>query len=108
MSIVTEIVKMELAEGITKEEFVAIVDGLEKGFHAKQPGFIDTELLFDEQNEQWLMVQHWQSKEELHAASKQMFHDSAAEPFVKSLDPKSVKMTIAPQIKVWGKINETV
>lgn len=101
MSIVTEIVKMKLVNGITKEDFIAIVDGLENDFHAKQPGFIDTELLFDEQDELWFMVQHWQSKEELHAASKQMFCDSAAERFVKSLVPKSVKMTIVSQIKVW-------
>ncbi|MCL1963723.1 MAG: hypothetical protein FWF69_01500 [Firmicutes bacterium] len=49
----------------------------------------------------WIMVQHWESMEQLKAASDKMFKDSAAEPFVKSLNPESVKITIAPQIQMW-------
>ncbi len=101
MCMITEIATMKLVEGITKEEFIFIVDGLEKNFHSKQPGFIDTELLYSESNHLWVMVQHWESMEQLKAASGKMFKDSAAEPFVKSLNTKSVKMTIAPQIKMW-------
>jgi heme-degrading monooxygenase HmoA len=87
---------------ITKDEFISIVDGLEKNFHSRQPGFIDTELLYDEQNNLWIMIQHWESMEQLKAASEKMFQDSRAESFVKSLNPESVKMTIAPQLKTWG------
>lgn len=101
MCIVTEIVTMELEGNITKDTFISIVDGLEKDFHSKQPGFIDTELLYDEANNLWLMIQHWESKDELKAASAKMFKDSAAESFVKSLNPKSVKMTITSQVKIW-------
>ncbi|WP_312092457.1 hypothetical protein [Aminipila sp.] len=101
MCITTELVTMKSTEGITKEEFITIVDGLEKNFHSKQSGLIDTELLYDEANCLWIMVQHWESAEQLKAASRKMFKDSAAETFVKSLKPESVKMTIAPQIKRW-------
>ncbi len=101
MCIVTEIVTMKSVDNITKDEFVSIVDGLEKNFHSKQPGFIDTELLYDEQKNMWVMVQHWESMAQLKAASKKIFKDSAAESFVKALHPESVKMTIAPQIKTW-------
>jgi hypothetical protein len=47
------------------------------------------------------MIQHWQSKEQLKAASQKIFKDSAAATFVKSLDPHNVKMTILPQLKTW-------
>lgn len=101
MSITTELVTMKTVDTIAREEFISIVSDLEKNFHTKQPGFIDTELLYDEENNLWMMIQHWETKEQLHAASKQMFKDSASEVFVKSLDAKAVKMTILPQIKVW-------
>lgn len=44
---ITEIVTMKTIEDISREEFLAIVDGLEKNFHSKQDGFVDTELLED-------------------------------------------------------------
>jgi hypothetical protein len=48
------------------------------------------------------MIQHWASMEELKAASDKMFQDERAAPFVKALDAASVKMSILPQIKIWG------
>ena len=48
------------------------------------------------------MVQHWASMEDLKVASDKMFQDEEATPFVKSLDPSSVKMSILPQLKAWG------
>lgn len=101
MSIITELVTMKLEVNANKEEFVSIVDDLEKNFHSKQQGFIDTELLYDEENNLWMMIQHWETKEQLKAASKKMFSDKNAEVFVKSLDPKSVKMIVLTQEKVW-------
>lgn len=106
MCIITEIVTMKLAAVLTKDEFVSIVDGLEKDFHSKQSGFIDSELIYDEKNDTWIMVQHWETMEQLKEASRKIFADSAAEPFVKSLDPKSVKMTIAPRLGAWSQGNE--
>lgn len=102
MSITTEIVTMKLAQNIQKDDFIRIVDALEQDFHAKQDGFIDTELLFDEKHDEWIMVQHWTSAEQLTLASKNMFQDEMAASFVKSLDPKSVKMRVLPQLKTWG------
>lgn len=101
MCITTELVTLKLAQNIQREEFIAIVDGLEKNFHSKQPGFIDTELLYNDKNDEWIMIQHWASAEELNVASKKIFQDSAAETFVKSVDPKNIKMTILPQIQMW-------
>lgn len=101
MSITTELVTMKSANPVTKEMFLSIVDDLEMNFHAKQPGFLDTELLYDEEHNVWTMIQHWETKEQLKDASRNMFHDPAAERFVKSIDPKSVTMVVLPQMKTW-------
>ena len=103
MSIATEIVTMKIAPDITKEMFVSIVDQLERNFHSKQIGFIDTELLYDDESGDWTMVQHWETMGQLKTASEKMFQDAEAAAFVKALNPASVKMSILPQIKVWGK-----
>ncbi len=101
MCIVTEIVTMKTVDGITKEKFIDIVNELERNYHSNQPGFIDTELLFDDSKGDWIIIQHWDSMENLKSASKKMFQDTAASSFVQSLDPKSVKMTVLPQLRKW-------
>ena len=102
MCMITEIVTMKTATKLTKEEFIRIVDGLERNFHSKQPGFMDTELLYNEKSDEWIMVQHWASREEQKAASKKMFEDEGAATFVQVLDPKTVKMNILPQLGKWA------
>lgn len=42
MSIATEIVTMKTSQEVTKDSFISIVDSLEKDYHSKQQGFIDT------------------------------------------------------------------
>ena len=64
MSIATEIVTMKTLQEVTKYSFISIVDALEKDYHSKQQGFIDTELLYNEENREWTMIQHWASMEE--------------------------------------------
>ena len=51
------------------------------------------------------MIQHWETAEQLKEASKKIFVDSAAESFVKSLDPRNVKMIMAPQLGAWKQAN---
>ncbi len=98
---ITEIVTMKTVQDITTDDFTGIVDCLERNFHSRQEGFLDTELLYDEKNGVWIMIQHWDSMAHLKAASKKIFQDPAAASFVKSLLPASVKMQILPQIKTW-------
>lgn len=102
MSIATEIVTMKIAQEVLKNDFISIVDALEKNYHSKQRGFINTELLYNDESNEWTMIQHWASMEELKAASDKMFQDEGAAHFVKALDPASVKMNILSQIKAWG------
>ena len=102
MFISTEIVTMKTIEDITKDDFITIVDELEKNFHSKQPGFIDTELLYNDKTDEWIMIQHWDSLDSMKAASKKMFNNPITEKFVNSINPRTVKMLMLPQIGVWN------
>jgi len=99
--VITEIVRLKIVDGITKDEFISICDGLEKNFHSWQEGFIDSELLYHDEENEWYMVQHWNSEVDLKKSAKQIFLDKAAEDFLKSLVKQSVKILILPQISTW-------
>jgi len=101
LNTVTEIVTMKWAEGISKEDFIKIIDNLECQFHSKQDGFIDTELLYDEKEDFWIMIQHWASAEQIKAASKKMFQDPVTEQFRSSIDPKQIKINVFPILGKW-------
>ena len=101
MNIVTEVVSFETQEGIGYNDFVKTVDMLECEFHSKQQGFIDTELLHDSKNGIWIMIQHWESMDDLKNASKKMFEESKTEAFRTALNTKSIKISTYPQIQVW-------
>ncbi|MGX9757288.1 antibiotic biosynthesis monooxygenase [Clostridioides difficile] len=101
MKIITEIVEFNVEEHLSKDAFVEIVNDLEINFHSVQSGFIDTELLYDEKNQKWIMIQHWDSIENLKSASSKMFKNTSTEKFRKALKPQTVKMNIMPQIKSW-------
>ncbi len=100
---ITEIVTMKTVPNTSKENFISIVNDLERDFHSKQSGFIDTELLYHEANDEWCMIQHWKTSEQLKAASQNMFKADESALFVKTLDPRTVKMKILPQIQTWNK-----
>ena len=101
MCIVTEIVTMKTVEGIAKEDFIQTVKELENNFHSKQPGFIDSELLYNEKTNEWIIIQHWNGLENLQAASRKMFNNPITSKYVKSLHPNSVKMIMLPQLGAW-------
>lgn len=101
MNTITEIVTMATAQGIERDAFIRIVDDLELNFHAKQPGYIDTELLYDEKTAEWIMIQHWNTLDNMMNASKQMFKDSCTEEFRNAIDPKTIKLRNCQQIQTW-------
>jgi hypothetical protein len=102
MSIVTEIVTFKVSEGIGKDEFIKIVESLENNFHSKLPGFIDTELLYNDKMDEWIIIQHWDNISNAQSASKRMFNNPVTEGFVKSLNPNTVKMLKLPQLGAWN------
>ena len=102
MSMITEIVNMKTIDGVPKEEFIEIIDELETNFHFKQPGYIDSEILYDENQDMWIMIMHWSSIDALKSASSNMFKDSATEKFRAALDPKAVNISVFPTLRSWS------
>lgn len=101
MSKVTELVYMKTA--LPHDAFTAVVEGLERNFHTQQPGFLDTELLYDEKKNTWVMVQHWESAGHMKAASARMFKESATQAFRDAIDPKAIEISVLPLLGRWEK-----
>lgn len=101
MSIVTEIVKMQTNDNVSNTEFMAIIDALEREFHGKQKGFMDTELLYDEKDDLWYMIQHWASLDDMKAAAAQMFKQETTAAFRNAINPKTISITVLPQLQTW-------
>ena len=49
------------------------------------------------------MIQHWDSLDDMRAASRKMFDNPITERFVKSINPKSVKILMLPQLGLWDR-----
>lgn len=100
--ICTEIAEFEVNPGISDENFIGIVEDLEQNFHSNQSGFIDSELVKGKEHSQWLIIQHWDSKEHAKAASQKMMRDPITANFRESLDAKSVSIRYLNTIKTWN------
>ncbi len=100
--IITEIADFIVLDHITNDEVIRLVDYVEKEFHTKQKGFIDTELVKGKEEKQWLMIQHWRTIEEAKQASANMMKSEAAEEFRDIMDKKNVKLMFLEQIRTWS------
>jgi quinol monooxygenase YgiN len=98
----TEIVEFQAAAEITDEDFIKIVEELEENFHSRQKGFIDTELVKDNEPHQWVMIQHWESVEKSKEASKIMMKTPSTEAFRRALDVKTIKIRYLTHVKKWS------
>jgi heme-degrading monooxygenase HmoA len=99
----TEIVEFKTVPGNKDEEFIKIVDDLEKDFHSKQSGFIDTELVKGDEKCQWIMIQHWESIEKAKESSKMMMKEPITEAFRQALDVRTVKLRYLNQVNLWSR-----
>lgn len=80
---------------------MGLMDALEREFHSKQEGFISTELMFLERENSWVMVQHWQSKEQSKAASLLMFQEDCTQVFRDALDKTQIKLKLYEYVGEW-------
>ena len=103
MKVITEIVNLESKQEITEKYFTEIINKLEINFHSQQEGFIDTELLHGEGTNCWVMIQHWNSLEEMKKSSSAMFKDTATEEFRNSINPQNLQIKIYEQKGIWRK-----
>lgn len=98
---VTEIVTMKTVDGVSDEKFISIINDLENNFHSQQDGFIDTELLYDSDQDIWIMIQHWNDRASLKAASAMMFKSEETEVYRNSIDPKQISIKIYDTLGWW-------
>ena len=101
MKIITEIVSFESKAEIAQNDFTGIINRLEQNFHSQQTGFIDTELLHAEGSNIWIMIQHWDSLQNMKKSSSNMFKDAKTGEFRNSIDPKSVQIKVYTQTGIW-------
>lgn len=100
-NIFTEIVEFVLSENISQSEFIEIVNSLENEFHSKMKGFVDTELLKGKRDNEWIMIQHWDSFDDCKNAVQAMMKSECTEKFRSVIDAQSVKMTILERCGYW-------
>lgn len=100
---ITECAYFEAIDGIRDDDFIAIIDELEKSFHMPQQGYIDTELVRGKEERQWLMIQHWESLDDAKNASRNLMRDAAADVFRNSIVPKTVRISYHERVSVWIK-----
>ena len=99
-SIVTEIVNFEISPDLQEIEFIEIVNFLEESFHMRQSGYIDSELLKGKENN-WTIIMHWKSIDEVKQASRLMMKDASTASFRSVIIPTSVKMSYLEQVDTW-------
>ena len=103
MMIITEIVNLESKPEIAESDFTDIINRLEEKFHSLQEGFIDTELLHTSGTNCWIMIQHWNSLENMKKSSSDMFKNIATEEFRNSINPEKVQIKTYEQKGMWQK-----
>ena len=97
---ITELVQMRIREDIEDEIFIGVVDAMERGFHMKLEGCVDSELFKDDDG-LWQMVMHWESREALKKASKLMMRSELTLDFRNCLIPGSVRISFFDQAGAW-------
>ena len=97
---IVEIAQFKLAASVSEEEFLKEAEAVQKGFLEKQNGYIDRELLKSEDG-LWVDILHWNSMEEAQNASEMLLKDSAAQGFIRKIDPTTIKILHLMQLRKW-------
>lgn len=98
---ITEIVSFDIDSSVVDQDFIEIVDTVEKEFHMKQDGYIDSELVKGK-GSSWVMIMHWASIQEVKQASKLLMKSKLTESFREAIIPSTVKMSYLEQHKSWS------
>ncbi|NOD30148.1 hypothetical protein GS634_16675 [Ruegeria atlantica] len=87
---VIEIVTMNLAEGVTAQEFEPVDKAIEEEHVSQQPGFISRQAAFADGK--WAVVVNWESAEAAQASMDSFASAQAAEKFMSMIDATSMSM----------------
>jgi heme-degrading monooxygenase HmoA len=100
-SIIVEVAMFKLNEGVTDQAFISEAAKVQESFLKNQKGYLDRELLKDE-NGQWFDILHWASMEEAQTAAQVMMQEAECQPFVQMINPQSIQMFHLVRQKEWG------
>ncbi|GAB4508785.1 MAG: hypothetical protein OHK0046_02280 [Anaerolineae bacterium] len=87
---VTEVVLFRILPEFSPEEFLAAAADMQPVVSA-MPGFIDRELLHNEEG-QWIDIVHWNTLEEAHQAAHTLETAASAGRFMQMIDVQTINM----------------
>jgi len=100
-TIITEFVKFQALETTTDEQLLSVADININGFHKKQDGFIDAELVKDVEENGWCFVFHYESLEKIKAVGEKLRTSKEFREFVPLVAQESIRATFYSQLKIW-------
>lgn len=97
---VIEIAQFKLKTDVNEMEFLVESEKVTNAFLKKQKGFIDRELIKNN-NDEWIDILHWKSMEDALSAAKNIMNDPSTSAFGEMLEPSSIKMEHYNQVSIW-------
>lgn len=94
---IIELVHFRLAQDVDEASFLAEAEKVQKEFLEKQPGFKSREIFKGES--EWVDIVHWEREEDANKAAENFESNPECSPFIKMVDPESVKSTHLEQVK---------
>ena len=85
-----ELVVIQLAEGVTNEEFLQTVGPVSEWIKT-QPGFISRDLVRDTEGNKWVEVVWWESLEQAKAAAEVAMTSETCAPMFSKIDFEKVQ-----------------
>ncbi len=99
---ITEIIAFELLEGVSHDQLLKQADKVVNDFHKKQDGYIDMELDNASFGDQWQMIVHYQSMDDIEKVKNNLPHSKAIKEFTQLLAPNSMKVSFFKQQACWS------
>jgi len=100
-TIITEFVKFKALETTSDEQLISKADLNVKGFHKKQDGFIDAELVKDVKENAWCFIFHYESLEQIMAVGEKLRKSKEFGEFIPLIVPQSISASFYNHLKKW-------
>ena len=102
---ITELIVFELKKGIAKNQVVNQANKMVNDFHKKQDGYVDMELICDPSEDQWKMIIHYETMEDIEKVKLNIPNSKAIKDFTALVLPESLKVSFYDQLQKWTSKN---
>ena len=100
-SMITELVQFKTKETTTDEQLLSTAALNVNGFHKKQEGFIDAELVKHVGENSWCFIFHYKSMEHVMAVGEKMRQSREFAEFFQLIAPQSISATFFDHLRKW-------